>query len=95
MVPLAQLEAVTEIAQVAVAALVAMAAAGRGSTRPADLGQLAWPAWPSGWLAARSCYLPSCQLPPCAGKVSFSSATNSANVFGLRPPSFSMVSVTS
>jgi hypothetical protein len=42
MVPLAQLEAVTEIAQVAVAALLALAALGRGSTRPADFGQLAW-----------------------------------------------------
>jgi hypothetical protein len=42
MVPLAQLEAVTEIAQAAVAALLALAALGRGSTRPADLGQLAW-----------------------------------------------------
>ena len=42
MIPLAQLEAVTEIAQVAVAALLALAALGRGSTRPADFGQLAW-----------------------------------------------------
>jgi hypothetical protein len=42
MVPLAQLEAVTEIAQIAVAALLALAALGRGSARPADLGQLAW-----------------------------------------------------
>ena len=42
MVPLAQLEAITEIAQVAVAALVALAALGRDATRPADLGQLAW-----------------------------------------------------
>jgi Family of unknown function (DUF6247) len=42
MVPLAQLEAVTEIAQVAVAALVALAALSRGAARPADLGQLAW-----------------------------------------------------
>ncbi len=42
MVPLAQLEAITEIAQVAVAALVALAAFGRGPARPADLGQLAW-----------------------------------------------------
>lgn len=43
MVPLAQLEAITEIAQVAVAALLALAALSRrGSARPADLGQLAW-----------------------------------------------------
>jgi len=42
MVPLARLEAVTEIAQVAVAALLAVAVLGRGSARPADLGQLAW-----------------------------------------------------
>jgi len=42
MVPLAQLEAITEIAQVAVAALLALAAVGRGSARPADFGQLAW-----------------------------------------------------
>ena len=42
MVPLAQLEAITEIAQVAVAALLALAALSRGSTRPADFGQLAW-----------------------------------------------------
>ncbi len=42
MVPLAQLEAVTEIAQVAVAALLALASLSRGFTRPADLGQLAW-----------------------------------------------------
>ena len=42
MVPLAQLEAITEIAQVAVAALLALAALSRGSARPADFGQLAW-----------------------------------------------------
>ena len=42
MVPLARLEAVTEIAQVAVAALLAVAVLGRGSARPAGLGQLAW-----------------------------------------------------
>ncbi|MGH3181403.1 MAG: DUF6247 family protein [Streptosporangiaceae bacterium] len=36
------LEAITEIAQIAVAALLAVAALGRGSTRPADFGQLAW-----------------------------------------------------
>jgi hypothetical protein len=42
LVPLARLEAVTEIAQVAVAALLALAVLGRGSARPADLGQLAW-----------------------------------------------------
>ena len=36
------LEAVTEIAEVAVAALLALAALGRGSTHPADFGQLAW-----------------------------------------------------
>ena len=42
MVPLAQLEAITEIAQVAVAALLALASFGRGPARPADLGQLAW-----------------------------------------------------
>src|SRR6185437_8318976 len=42
MIPLAQLEAITEIAQVAVAALVALGARGRGLTRPADFGQLAW-----------------------------------------------------
>lgn len=42
MVPLAQLEAITEIAQVAVAALLALASLGRGSARPAELGRLAW-----------------------------------------------------
>ena len=42
MVPLAQIEAITEIAQVAVAALLALAALSRDSVRPADLGQLAW-----------------------------------------------------
>jgi hypothetical protein len=39
MVPLAQLEAITEIAQVAVAALLALAALGQGSARAADLGR--------------------------------------------------------
>lgn len=42
MVPLAQLEAITEVARTAVAALVALAATGRGSARPSELGQLAW-----------------------------------------------------
>jgi uncharacterized protein DUF6247 len=42
MVPLAQLEAITEVARTAVAALLALAALGRGSVRPAELGQLAW-----------------------------------------------------
>jgi hypothetical protein len=42
MVPLAQLEAVAEVARTAVAALVAVAALGRGHARPAELGQLAW-----------------------------------------------------
>ncbi len=42
MVPLAQLEAITEVARTAVAALAAQAAAGRGSARPSELGQLAW-----------------------------------------------------
>src|SRR5258707_8132957 len=42
MIPLAQLEAITEIAQVAVAALLALAALSHDSVRPADLGQLAW-----------------------------------------------------
>ncbi len=42
MVPLSQLEAITEIAHTAVAALLAVAALGRGQTRPAELGQLAW-----------------------------------------------------
>jgi hypothetical protein len=42
MVPLAQFDAITEIAQVAVAALVALGALRRGLKRPADFGQLAW-----------------------------------------------------
>ncbi len=42
MVPLAQLEAITEVAHTAVAALLALAALSRGSARPAELGQLAW-----------------------------------------------------
>lgn len=42
MIPLAQLEAITEIAHTAVAALLATAALGRASVRPAELGQLAW-----------------------------------------------------
>jgi len=42
MVPLAQLEAITEVARTAVAALLALAALSRGSVRPAELGQLAW-----------------------------------------------------
>jgi hypothetical protein len=42
MVPLSQLEAITEVARTAVAALVAAAALGRGQARPAELGQLAW-----------------------------------------------------
>jgi hypothetical protein len=42
MVPLAQLEAITEVARTAVAALLALAALARGSVRPAELGQLAW-----------------------------------------------------
>jgi len=42
MVPLAQLEAITEIAQIAVAALLALAVLSRGSVRPAELGQLSW-----------------------------------------------------
>ncbi len=42
MVPLAQLEAITEVARTAVAALLAVAALSRGSVRPAELGQLAW-----------------------------------------------------
>jgi hypothetical protein len=42
MIPLAQLEAITEIAHTAVAALLAMAALSRDSARPAELGPLAW-----------------------------------------------------
>jgi Family of unknown function (DUF6247) len=42
MIPLVRREAITEIAQVAVAALVALGAPGRGLSRPADFGQLAW-----------------------------------------------------
>jgi hypothetical protein len=42
MVPLTQLEAITEVARTAVAALLALAALSRGPVRPAELGQLAW-----------------------------------------------------
>ena len=42
MVPLSQLEAITEVARTAVAALLAVAALGRGKARPAELGPLAW-----------------------------------------------------
>ena len=42
MVPLSQLEAVTEVARTAVAALLAAAALSRGQVRPAELGQFAW-----------------------------------------------------
>jgi hypothetical protein len=42
MLPLAQMEAITEVARTAVAALVALAATDRGVTRPAELGSLAW-----------------------------------------------------
>lgn len=42
MVPLAQLEAITEVAHTAVAALLAAAALSRGQVRPAELGQFAW-----------------------------------------------------
>lgn len=42
MIPLAQLEAITEVAHTAVAALLAAAILGRETVRPADLGQLAW-----------------------------------------------------
>jgi Family of unknown function (DUF6247) len=42
MVPLAQLQAIIEVAHTAVAALLAMAALGRESVRPAELGPLAW-----------------------------------------------------
>jgi Family of unknown function (DUF6247) len=42
MVPLAEFEAVTETARMAVAALLALAALSREEARPAQLGQLAW-----------------------------------------------------
>jgi hypothetical protein len=42
MVPLVQLEAITEVARTAVGALIAAAALSRGRVRPADLGQFAW-----------------------------------------------------
>ena len=42
MVPLAQLEAITEVARTAVGALLAAAALSRGQARPAELGQFAW-----------------------------------------------------
>jgi hypothetical protein len=42
MVPLSQLEAITEVARMAVAALLATAALSRDQVRPAELGQLAW-----------------------------------------------------
>jgi Family of unknown function (DUF6247) len=42
MVPLSQLEAITEVARTAVAALLAAAALSRGQARPAELGQFAW-----------------------------------------------------
>jgi Family of unknown function (DUF6247) len=42
MVPLSQLEAITEVARTAVAALLAAGALSRGQARPAELGQLAW-----------------------------------------------------
>ncbi len=42
MLPLAQLEAIAEVARTAVAALIALAAKGRGLARPAELGPLAW-----------------------------------------------------
>jgi hypothetical protein len=42
MVPLSQLEAITEVARTAVAALLAAAALSRGQVRPAELGQFAW-----------------------------------------------------
>lgn len=42
MVPLTQLEAITEVARTAVAALLALAALSRGPVRPSELGQLAW-----------------------------------------------------
>lgn len=42
MVPLAQLEAITEVANLAVAALQAEAVLRRTASRPAELGPLAW-----------------------------------------------------
>ena len=42
MVPLAQLEAISEVASTAVAALLAAAALSRGQARPAELGRFAW-----------------------------------------------------
>lgn len=42
MLPLTELEAITEVARTAVAALLAVAALSRGQVRPAELGQLAW-----------------------------------------------------
>jgi len=42
MVPLTQLEAISEVARTAVAALLALAALSRGPVRPAELGRLAW-----------------------------------------------------
>jgi hypothetical protein len=42
MIPLAQLEAITEVARTAVAALLAVATLGREFVRPAELGPLAW-----------------------------------------------------
>lgn len=42
MVPLAQLEAIIEVARTAVAALLAQAVLSRKFVRPAELGQLAW-----------------------------------------------------
>lgn len=42
MVPLSLLEAITEVARTAVAALLAAAALSRGQVRPAELGQFAW-----------------------------------------------------
>jgi hypothetical protein len=42
MLPLAEMEAIAEVARTAVAALVALAATDRGVTRAAELGSLAW-----------------------------------------------------
>jgi len=42
MVPLAQHEAITEVARTAVAAMLALAVLSRGQARPAELGQFAW-----------------------------------------------------
>src|SRR5262249_6629949 len=39
---LSHLEAITEVARTAVAALLAVAALSRGQVRPAELGQFAW-----------------------------------------------------